>query len=52
MRRNGYRDQRLHALYMNNSTYVCLIRRGTMGWFRERDYTLTYACVSDAEISV
>lgn len=49
MRRNGYRDQRLHALYMNNSTYVCLIRLGALGWFREPDYTLMYVCVSDVQ---
>ncbi len=52
MRRNGYRDQRLHALYMNNSTYVCLIRRGVMGWFRGLDHTRMYVCVSDAQGSL
>lgn len=34
---------------MNNFTYVCLIRRGTMGWPRERGHTLTYVCVSDVQ---
>ena len=47
MRREGYRDHCLHALYMNNSTYVCLIRRGTAGRFRGRGHTLTYVYAND-----
>ena len=46
VRCGGCRDHCLRALYMNNSTYVCLIRRGTMGCFRERGHTLMYVYVN------